>query len=225
MRSTPPERQPPERASPYLGLSPYGEGDAELFFGRHAERDLVIANLLTSRLTVMYGPSGVGKSSLLRAGVLPRLRDGIGVPTGGSPRAVVFVDAWQGDSVGAILRRRRRRCRRGRSLVGRGAGTLRPAAGRHPAVDPGSIRGVLPLPRRARGQAAERAAAHARARRHPCASADLRARGRARQSSTPSKDRQRRCSATSCAWGRCPTRPRSRRSQGRSSVSSQEPSA
>src|SRR5690242_2610670 len=89
---------------PYLGLTTYGERDADLFFGRRAERDLVVANLLTSRLTVMCGPSGVGKSSLLRAGVLPRLRDGIGVPARGSPRAVVLVDAWQGDPVRAILR-------------------------------------------------------------------------------------------------------------------------
>lgn len=99
MRSTPNE----PRASPYLGLTPYDEGDADLFFGRRAERDLVVANLLTSRLTVMYGPSGVGKSSLLRAGVLPRLRAGVGLPTGGSPRAIVLVDAWQGDPVRAIL--------------------------------------------------------------------------------------------------------------------------
>src|SRR4051794_1937102 len=94
---------PPERASPYLGLAPYGEADAELFFGRQAERDLVVANLLTSRLTVMYGPSGVGKSSLLRAGVIPRLRDGIAVPIRGGPRAVVLVDGWQGDPASAIL--------------------------------------------------------------------------------------------------------------------------
>src|SRR3954471_8528378 len=102
MGATAPERRSHGRASPYLGLTPYGEADAELFFGRQAERDLVVANLLTSRLTVMYGPSGVGKSSLLRAGVIPRLRDGIGVPTRGSPRAVVLVDGWQGDPASAI---------------------------------------------------------------------------------------------------------------------------
>src|SRR6478735_5690427 len=99
MGSTPPEL----RTSPYLGLTTYGERDAELFFARRAERDLVVANLLTSRLTVLYGPSGVGKSSLLRAGELPRVRSGEGVPTGGSPRAIVLVDAWQGDPVRAIL--------------------------------------------------------------------------------------------------------------------------
>src|SRR3954454_14132153 len=94
---------PPERASPYLGLTPYGEEDAELFFGRSAQRELVIANLLTSRLTVMYGPSGVGKSSLLHAGVATRLRDGVGVPRRGSARTVALVDAWQGDPAQAIL--------------------------------------------------------------------------------------------------------------------------
>ena len=78
--SGPSERQRPRRASPYLGLSPFDEADADVFFGRRAERDLVIANLLTSRLTVLYGPSGTGKSSLLRAGVLPRVRAGDGVP-------------------------------------------------------------------------------------------------------------------------------------------------
>src|SRR3954451_16058076 len=103
MGATAPERRSRGRASPYLGLAPYGGGDAELFFGRRAERDLVVANLLTSRLTVMFGPSGVGKSSLLHAGVVPRLRDGVGVPAHGSPRAVALVDAWQGDPVRAIL--------------------------------------------------------------------------------------------------------------------------
>ncbi|WP_157557531.1 nSTAND1 domain-containing NTPase [Intrasporangium oryzae] len=59
---------------PYRGLQPYGEEDEEYYFGRDADRDLVIANLMASRLTVLYGPSGVGKSSLLRAGVVSRLR-------------------------------------------------------------------------------------------------------------------------------------------------------
>jgi len=91
------------RASPYPGLSPYDEGDADRFFGRERERDLVIADLLTSRLTVLYGPSGVGKSSLLRAAVLPRLRRGEGLPSGGSQRMVAVVDGWSGDPARAVL--------------------------------------------------------------------------------------------------------------------------
>src|SRR5512135_403427 len=60
---------------PYKGLMPYTEHDAAYFFGRDADRDLVVANLMASRLTVLYGPSGVGKSSLLRAGVIRDLRE------------------------------------------------------------------------------------------------------------------------------------------------------
>jgi WD40 repeat protein len=59
----------PARTSPYQGLRNYDEADAEFFFGRDHERDVIVANLKASRLTVLYGPSGVGKSSLLRAGV------------------------------------------------------------------------------------------------------------------------------------------------------------
>jgi MoxR-like ATPase len=51
---------------PYKGLHPYTEADGEYFFGRDSDRDLVIANLMAGRLTVLYGPSGVGKSSLLQ---------------------------------------------------------------------------------------------------------------------------------------------------------------
>ncbi|XVV17461.1 hypothetical protein ACQP2X_24690 [Actinoplanes sp. CA-131856] len=58
---------------PYKGLQPYTEQDGDFFFGRDADRDLVTANLLASRLTVLYGPSGVGKSSLLQAGVVRHL--------------------------------------------------------------------------------------------------------------------------------------------------------
>ena len=55
--------------SPYKGLTAFDDSelDALLFFGREREREIVVANLIASRLTVLYGPSGVGKSSLLRA--------------------------------------------------------------------------------------------------------------------------------------------------------------
>jgi hypothetical protein len=59
--------------SPYTGLMPFTERQAPFFFGRDDEREIVIANMLASRLTVLYGPSGVGKSSLLNAGVAHEL--------------------------------------------------------------------------------------------------------------------------------------------------------
>jgi WD40 repeat protein len=74
---TPPRTQsehPGWADCPYKGLQPYTEEDGAYYFGRDIDRDLVIANLMASRLTVLYGPSGVGKSSLLQAGVARRLR-------------------------------------------------------------------------------------------------------------------------------------------------------
>ena len=62
--------------SPFKGLAYFGDSETDwlFFFGRERESELVAANLMASRLTVLYGPSGVGKSSLLRAGVARRLR-------------------------------------------------------------------------------------------------------------------------------------------------------
>ena len=60
--------------SPYVGLKPYTDEDAGRFFGREQERKIIAANLIASRLTLLYGASGVGKSSVLRAGVLFHLR-------------------------------------------------------------------------------------------------------------------------------------------------------
>jgi conflict system STAND superfamily ATPase len=59
---------------PYKGLASFGEGDAAFFFGRQREARIVTSNLRTSRLTVLYAAGGVGKTSLLRAGVAHPLR-------------------------------------------------------------------------------------------------------------------------------------------------------
>lgn len=53
----------------------YTEEDAGWFFGRESERRTVIGNLRAAGLTLLYAESGVGKSSLLRAGVASRLRE------------------------------------------------------------------------------------------------------------------------------------------------------
>ncbi|HXD31410.1 MAG TPA: AAA family ATPase [Pyrinomonadaceae bacterium] len=62
------------RNSPYKGLIPYSEADAPFFFGRDKETRLIIANMFAASLTLLYGASGVGKSSVLRAGVSHQLR-------------------------------------------------------------------------------------------------------------------------------------------------------
>lgn len=68
-------RDEQQRRSPYRGLEPFDEGDAAYFFGRERETRLIAASLFAAPLTLLYGPSGVGKSSVLRAGVLPQLRE------------------------------------------------------------------------------------------------------------------------------------------------------
>jgi Novel STAND NTPase 1 len=59
--------------SPYVGLNFYTQDNAAMFFGRDAERTVLISNLRASRLTLLYAQSGTGKSSVLRAGVASRL--------------------------------------------------------------------------------------------------------------------------------------------------------
>ncbi len=111
------------RLSPYRGLAAFGDTDvdARLFFGRERETELVAANLQAARLTVLYGASGVGKSSLLRAGVTHRLRAD---DRAGATRQIVAVcSSWRGDPLAAVT-----------SAV---AGALEETLGRPVVVTPG----------------------------------------------------------------------------------------
>jgi hypothetical protein len=64
----------PEGFCPYKGLLPYTDEDRDYFFGREEDQETIGANLVTTSLTIFYGASGVGKSSVLLAGVVPFLR-------------------------------------------------------------------------------------------------------------------------------------------------------
>ncbi|QUQ65809.1 nSTAND1 domain-containing NTPase [Kutzneria sp. CA-103260] len=59
---------------PYRGLEPFQEEDADLFHGREAVTARLADAVATRPLVVLAGPSGSGKSSLVRAGLIPRLR-------------------------------------------------------------------------------------------------------------------------------------------------------
>ncbi|MFI9559974.1 nSTAND1 domain-containing NTPase [Nonomuraea endophytica] len=59
--------------NPYVGPRPFRRREAARFFGRRTESDQVAGEWLAERVTVLQGPSAVGKSSLLNAGVLPLL--------------------------------------------------------------------------------------------------------------------------------------------------------
>ena len=93
------------RRPPYKGLMPYAEEDVEFFFGRDRETEIIIANIRASRLTLLYGSSGVGKSSVLRAGVASKLRRIAreNIRARGSPRmAVVVFNSWRHDPVRSL---------------------------------------------------------------------------------------------------------------------------
>lgn len=58
---------------PYVGLRAFRAEDHDRFFGRTQESHEIAALWRASKLTVLYGASGVGKTSLLHAGVIPLL--------------------------------------------------------------------------------------------------------------------------------------------------------
>lgn len=90
---------------PYKGQLPFEEADWPIFFGREADRVKIASNLKASRLTLLYGPSGVGKSSVLRAGVahdIKHLAEQSRYELGGPEFAVAVFDSWRGDPVAAL---------------------------------------------------------------------------------------------------------------------------
>ena len=62
------------RENPWLGLLAYSELDHEFFYGRRRETMELHTRVRRETLTVLYGVSGLGKTSLLKAGLFPELR-------------------------------------------------------------------------------------------------------------------------------------------------------
>jgi eukaryotic-like serine/threonine-protein kinase len=105
---------PAEEVGPFRGLGRFEAEDRDVFFGRDGEIGSVLELLRHRHFVVLVGPSGSGKSSLARAGVLPRVVDGalerwpkkwdttILAP-GSDPRATLLktLSVWLGHSVEA----------------------------------------------------------------------------------------------------------------------------
>ena len=59
---------------PWLGLDAFTEETSEYFYGRDAEAEELFRRVKREPLTVLFGMSGLGKTSLVRAGLFPALR-------------------------------------------------------------------------------------------------------------------------------------------------------
>ena len=67
-----------QHSNPYPGLKPYTQSDWQRFYGRDQDSAILIDKLLTHRLTLLFAASGVGKSSLLNASVIPQIKSAEG---------------------------------------------------------------------------------------------------------------------------------------------------
>ncbi len=69
-----------DRENPWPGLASFTEESREFFFGREKETEELVRLVRRNTLTVLFGQSGLGKSSLLQAGLFPILREGDYLP-------------------------------------------------------------------------------------------------------------------------------------------------
>ncbi|NWJ98658.1 MAG: SUMF1/EgtB/PvdO family nonheme iron enzyme [Chloroflexi bacterium] len=87
--------------SPFPGLRSFAKKDAPIFFGREAETDALVKRVSESRFVAVVGASGSGKSSLVGAGLLPRLE--ANVISGSQDWYVVQFKPGEADSPFAAL--------------------------------------------------------------------------------------------------------------------------
>jgi hypothetical protein len=76
------------RDCPYVGLDPFEKSYEQFFFGRKQDSEVIVDHVFSRRITVLYGPSGVGKSSVLNVGVAAALRRP-------APWMIVALREWQ----------------------------------------------------------------------------------------------------------------------------------
>ena len=76
--------------NPFPGLRPFESTEDHLFFGRDGQSDELLRRLRRSRFLAVLGTSGSGKSSLVRAGMLPSLFGGLMTQAGSSWRVALF---------------------------------------------------------------------------------------------------------------------------------------
>lgn len=75
---------------PFPGLRPFEQSEHDLFFGREGQSEEILAGLRQHRFVAVVGASGSGKSSLVRAGLLPYLHGGFLGGAGSHWRIAIF---------------------------------------------------------------------------------------------------------------------------------------
>jgi WD40 repeat protein len=76
--------------NPFPGLRPFETDEAYLYFGRDGQSEEIIRRLARTRFVGVVGTSGSGKSSLVRAGLIPALHGGFMISAGSSWRIALF---------------------------------------------------------------------------------------------------------------------------------------
>ena len=99
-RALRPTVRPP--GCPYPGLNGFGPGDVELFHGRERLVAEVLARLVEAPLLALVGDAGTGKTSLLRAGVLPAIAAGV-LPDSSRWRQVVVTPSTMGGALADLM--------------------------------------------------------------------------------------------------------------------------
>ena len=87
--------------NPFPGLRPFEFHEALLYFGRDGQSEQLLRRLGTTRFLAVVGSSGSGKSSLVRAGLLPRL---------GRDVVAIYVESAAGQTELRLLRGLARPC-------------------------------------------------------------------------------------------------------------------
>ena len=68
-------QNPETSIQPYKGLAPYDVADKDNFFGRERETQILLDKIFANNITLLFAGTGVGKSSLLRAAIMPGLME------------------------------------------------------------------------------------------------------------------------------------------------------
>jgi len=78
------------QANPFPGLRPFESNETHLFFGRDGQSEELLRRLRRTRFLAVVGTSGSGKSSLVRAGLLPALQGGLMASAGSDWRIAIM---------------------------------------------------------------------------------------------------------------------------------------